>query len=194
MRGPSVHEPQAISNDHHRIRLGLKVEPPRRLRICPTVHRHRDEVRTVLEVAENHRSLMAGAPPDGRQVQRAPPSGFRAPQPDSSTRDSVHAPVHNPSEADEPARRNTRWSPPCLRHGGSLVARDGSHDRPVSAWAVLCWRTTARMHVRPRHPGSTALPTMQSSSWLSPAVPARHEGQPIASALREKRLVNPCEG
>ena len=54
MCGASVHEAPAVANNNHRIRLGLDAEPPCRLRVGPTVHGHRDEVRTVFEVAEDH--------------------------------------------------------------------------------------------------------------------------------------------
>lgn len=127
-------EALAVADDHSGIRLGLEVEPPRRFRVCPTVHGHRDEVCAVFEVAEDHLALLAGAPPGGRQVKCAPPLGFRAPQSDSATGDSVRAPVDAPGEADEPARRNTRWSPSCVRHGCSLVVRDCSPDCLVAAY------------------------------------------------------------
>ena len=141
LRCTGVHEARAVANDDLRIRLGLEIEPPRRLRVCPTVHGHRDEVRTVFEVAEDHRSIVAGAAPSRCQVQRPPTVGFRAPQSDSSTCDSVHAPVNVPGEAHEPARRNTRSSCSCVRHGWSLVVR----DCPLASTSSLLSVTRSRI-------------------------------------------------
>lgn len=50
------------------------------LTLAPPVHRQRDEVRPVLEVAEDHAALPAGAAPGGGEPQRAPAVGAWPPQ------------------------------------------------------------------------------------------------------------------
>ena len=88
------------------LRVRLQVQPPRRLARAPPVHRQGDEVRAVLDVAEHHAALAAGAPPRDGQPQGAPlrrlaaATGRRRPP---VTRYS--AAVHPPGEVDEPPRR-----------------------------------------------------------------------------------------
>src|SRR4051794_19151745 len=47
-RSSRMHGPPAALEFDLGVRLSLEVEPPGRLRRTPAVHRHRDEVRTVL--------------------------------------------------------------------------------------------------------------------------------------------------
>jgi hypothetical protein len=42
-----------------------EVQPPGRLALAPAVHRHRHDVRAVLEVGDDRLTLLAGAAPDG---------------------------------------------------------------------------------------------------------------------------------
>src|SRR5207237_6230706 len=50
------------SNDGVRVRL--EVAPPRGMALVPAVHRDRDEVRTVFEVADDDAALLPGLTPD----------------------------------------------------------------------------------------------------------------------------------
>jgi hypothetical protein len=94
----------------------LQVEPPSRLRISPAVHRQGDQVRTVLEIADDHAVIPPGAPPGRRQPQRAPPSRLGTPEPHPAAADTADRAVQRPREADEPARWKTRTSNAFDRH------------------------------------------------------------------------------
>ena len=87
---------------------GLEVEPPRRLTAGPTVHRHRDHVRTVVEIAEDHAALLAGATPGGRETHHPVAVGLRTPQADSATGNAVQESVYGPESANEPPGRKPR--------------------------------------------------------------------------------------
>src|SRR6266550_6106921 len=86
------------------VRLGLQVEPPRRLRLPPAVHRHRDQVRPILVVAEDRAALLPGPAADGRDPHRSPAPGPHEPQPASPTGEPVDCPVDRPGDTDETAR------------------------------------------------------------------------------------------
>src|SRR5688572_19369740 len=50
------------------VRVRLEVAPPRGMALVPAVHRDRDEVRTVFEVADDDAALLPGLPPDGGEA------------------------------------------------------------------------------------------------------------------------------
>jgi hypothetical protein len=51
----------------------LEVEPPRGMALVPAVHRERDQVGAVFEVADDDAALSPGLAPDGREAQRPQP-------------------------------------------------------------------------------------------------------------------------
>src|SRR5918994_1568093 len=79
-----------------RVWMRLQVEPPGWLPIGPAVHGKGDQIRTVLEVADDHAALLAGAAPGCRQTRSAPSAGFRTPQPHSATADPAYRTVRRP--------------------------------------------------------------------------------------------------
>ena len=97
--------------------MRLEVEPPHGLAVGPAVHRQRDEVRTVLDVPEDHASLLAGAAPGGGESQGAPPVALRTPQADAAAGDAVEAAVRIPGQPDKPSRRESRPVLAFVRHG-----------------------------------------------------------------------------
>src|SRR5205823_3075011 len=64
-----------LANDGIRVRL--EIEPPRGIALVPAVHREHDEIRAVLEVADDDAAFLAGLPPDSREAQRAPAALIR---------------------------------------------------------------------------------------------------------------------
>jgi len=131
----------------------LQVEPPRRLRISPPVHGQGDQVRTVLEIADDHTVIPPGAAPSRRQPQRAPPPPLRTPQSNSATADTADRAVQRPSETDDPARGKTRTSNVIVGH--RLTASDSrmsafvkSVGRRSPSQGLLSIRTAPR-RVRP---------------------------------------------
>jgi hypothetical protein len=58
-----------------------------RLRVGPAVHRQRDQVRAVLDVADDDAAGPASAAAGRRQAQRAPAARLRAPQTQAATGD-----------------------------------------------------------------------------------------------------------
>jgi hypothetical protein len=85
--------------------MRLEVEPPGRIVVRTTVHRHRDQVRTILELAEDHPSLLTRTTASGRQTHHSIAVGLRTPQSESATGDAVQAAVRGPGETNEPSRR-----------------------------------------------------------------------------------------
>ena len=86
--------------------MRLKIEPPGRFAVRPSVHRHRHQVRAVFEIAEDDTALLAGAAPDGGEAQGTPAARLRFPQPDPASRDAVQAAMGEPGETHEPPGRN----------------------------------------------------------------------------------------
>lgn len=119
--GAGPHKSGPVGEIDSRIRLRLEVEPPGRFAVTPAVHRHRDEVRPVLEVGDYHAALPARATSSGREAQCAPAVRPRTPQSDSATGDAVQRAVHGPREPDEPARRKSRSSLAFVRHGPPIT-------------------------------------------------------------------------
>ncbi len=105
----------------HGVRMLLQVQPPRRLCRSPPVHRHRDEVGAVLDVAEDDLAWSPGATAGRGQPQRPPPAWLRPPQPDAATGHAQQRAMGMPERHDEPARLQARTSRTrCIR---SLCAR-----------------------------------------------------------------------
>src|SRR4029453_19183504 len=98
----------------------LQVQPPGRLAIGPAVHRHRDEVRPILEVGNDHTVLATRATPPGGEAQDPPAVAPRTPESDPTTGDPIQTSVHRPRETDEPARRKPRPPLGFVRHGAPL--------------------------------------------------------------------------
>ena len=123
--------------------LGLQVQPPGRLAVTPAVHGQGDEVRAVLEVADDHRVLAARPAPAGGEPQGAPLAGLRQPQAQTAVAQAVEPPVGDPEEPDEPAGRKS-WLPGrrAGRHGnvtancgscGPVSIRNGGYSRVMNA-------------------------------------------------------------
>ena len=87
--------------------MRLEIEPPRRLAVDPTVHRHRDQLRTIIEIAKDHTPLLAGATPGGRKTHHPLPVALRTPQSDRPP-EVVQIAMCGPSQAYEPSRREPR--------------------------------------------------------------------------------------
>ena len=103
------------SNDGVRVRL--EVEPPRGMALVPAVHRERDEVRAVLEVADDDAAFLPGLPPDGREAQRTPaPLVRRGPEEPAPT-ESVERSMSAPGRVHEPRWRDAGWSGCLCAHG-----------------------------------------------------------------------------
>ena len=86
------------------IGMGLQVQPPRRFAVAPAVHGHGDQVRAVLEVADDHAAFVSAAPADRGEAHRTPPVGFGPPQSQPAAAQAVHAAVGRPGQAHEPPR------------------------------------------------------------------------------------------
>ena len=97
-RGPRTDLARAGLEFDLGVRLSLQVQPPRRLRRAPAVHRHRDEVRTILVVAEDRAARLPGLAPDGREPHRAPLPGPGQPEAASPAGDPMDRPVNHPRQ------------------------------------------------------------------------------------------------
>jgi hypothetical protein len=60
--------------------MRLEVQPPRRLGPTPPVHRHRDQVGPVLDVADDDPTRTAATSTRRGQMRRPPPPRLRPPQ------------------------------------------------------------------------------------------------------------------
>src|SRR5205085_9132982 len=103
----------------HGVRVRLEVEPPRGMALVPAVHRDRDEVRTVFEVADDDAALLPGFPPDGGEAQRAPAAFVRRGPQESTTTEPVQRAMNAPGGVHEPRRRvfrRPRWRIAHWRH------------------------------------------------------------------------------
>src|SRR3990172_2168882 len=119
--------------------MGLEIEPPRRFAVRPAVHRHRHQVRTVFEVAEDDAALLASAAPDGGEAHGTPPARFGAPQADPAACDPIQPTMRGPGEPDKPSRRNPyplRGHRSALRRQGRVHASQPSQGpvMPVTTW------------------------------------------------------------
>ena len=115
-----THPSQTVLRLGSRVRIGLQIEPPRRVSRTPAVHRHRDEVLTVLEIADQDLARLP-RPPTGRGELKHPPAvRLGSPQP-PPTAGHLHQPAMRvPEHHDEPARRQPGPRPP--RHSGPAAA------------------------------------------------------------------------
>ena len=104
-RGPPEHlalDPTGELDD--RLRMGLQVQPPGWLGRTPAVHGHRDQVRPVLVVADDHAPRLATAPALRGEPQCAPLARAGWPQPPAPPAGLDDPPVQVPENYDEPAR------------------------------------------------------------------------------------------
>src|SRR5206468_11134057 len=58
LRCPPMDGARAIGELDGSVGVRLQVEPPGGLGVFPAVHRHRDQVRTILVIAEDHAALL----------------------------------------------------------------------------------------------------------------------------------------
>ena len=87
------------------VRMSLQVQPPRGLGGTPAVHRHRDQVSTVLEVADEDLSRPSRASTGRGEPKRAPTVRLRPPQTQPGARHAHQRAMAVPERHDEPARR-----------------------------------------------------------------------------------------
>ncbi len=87
------------------LRVRLQVQPPCRLGRGPAVHRHRNEVRSVFVVADDHAPRLTAAPAGRCHAHGSPLARSRPPEPAASARRAHDVPVHAPEGFDEPSRR-----------------------------------------------------------------------------------------
>src|SRR5438046_2799925 len=87
----------------------LEVEPPPRFRLAPAVHREREQVRAVLEIAEDRDALRSASPARRVDAQQAVRRARRS-ETSTATTDPIDDAVNGPCESDEPAKRKKRSS------------------------------------------------------------------------------------
>ena len=69
----SAHRARMLARQpNNGIRMRLEIEPPRGMALVPAAHREHDEIRAVLEVADDDAAFLPGLAPDGREAQHAP--------------------------------------------------------------------------------------------------------------------------
>src|SRR5687768_17880357 len=115
------------SNDG--VRVLLEVEPPRGMALVPAVHRERNEVGAVFDVADDDAALLPGLPPDGREAQRTPATLVRRGPQESATTESVERAMNAPGRVHEPRRRHVRRSGCRIAHGYTSHTSDSSTGR-----------------------------------------------------------------
>ena len=85
--------------------VSLQVQPPPGFGRTPPVHRHRDQVAAVLEIAEDDRPRPPGAPAHRGEPQRPPAARLRTPQTHPGARHAHQCAMGMPGNHDEPPRR-----------------------------------------------------------------------------------------
>src|SRR5947207_8743712 len=110
--------------------MRLEVEPPRGMALVPAVHRERDEVRTVFEVADDDAALLPGLPPDGGEAQRAPAALVRRGPQESAATEPVQRAMNAPGRVHEPRRRVFRRPGCSIAHWRHLPHRATLLGRP----------------------------------------------------------------
>jgi len=108
----SPHRAWPVEENDARVGMRLEVQPPGRFAIGPAVHRHRDEVRPILKIGDDHAALAARASPV--VVRRRVPQRF---------------PLGRQSPTRPPV---TRYRPRCTDHARRTNQRGGSRG-PRSA-------------------------------------------------------------
>ena len=96
------------------LRMSLQVQPPGGFGRTPPVHRHRDQVGSVLEVADDDLPRPPGAPADRGEPQRPPAAGLGPPQTHPAARHAQQRAMAVPEQPDEPPRRQP--GPPAMRN------------------------------------------------------------------------------
>src|SRR6266702_2940147 len=64
-RGTGPHQAGPVGQANLGVRVRPQVEPPGRLAVTPAIHRHRDEIRAILEIPDDHAAPPAGPAPGG---------------------------------------------------------------------------------------------------------------------------------
>src|SRR4029450_5108405 len=90
------------------VRVRLQVEPPGGMALVPAVHRQRDEVGAVFEVADDDAALLPGLPPGGRERWRTPAAFVRGGPQEAAATESVERAMSAPGRVHEPPRRDSR--------------------------------------------------------------------------------------
>ena len=108
--------------------MSLQVQPPRGRGLGPAVHGHENQIRTILQVADDDFSLLARAAPDRPESQGAKLVGSRASEAEPAASHRVDGTVSRPGCADEPAWREARRSFGLRRHD---ARHDSVCDEPV---------------------------------------------------------------
>src|SRR5262252_5841613 len=83
----------------------LKIEPPGWFRVGPAVHRRRDQIRAVLNVAEDYAALPCGVPSGGGQLEHSPLVGRWRSKDQPAAADRIQSAMELPEDADDPPRR-----------------------------------------------------------------------------------------
>src|SRR5690242_20019614 len=98
----------AVDELDRRLGVRLEVEPPGRFGLGPAVHRHRDEVRSVLVVAEDRTPLLARSAAERRETHRPPAVRLRPPETLPAARQPMESPMEQPRADHDEARRQPR--------------------------------------------------------------------------------------
>jgi hypothetical protein len=105
--------PCSVAGSGDGLRMSLQVQPPGGFGRTPPVHRHRDQVGSVLEVADDDLPRPPGAPADRGEPQRPPAAGLGPPQTHPAARHAQQRAMAVPEQPDEPPRRQP--GPPAMR-------------------------------------------------------------------------------
>src|SRR2546426_4525304 len=127
-RPPPMDGARAIGKLDRGVGARLQVEPPGGLGVFPTVHRHRDQVRTILVIAEDHAALLAGAAADRGEAHRPPAVRLRGPEALPAATEPIDRAVNDPGGDNDPARRESRGSFRRVGHG-EMMSRAGARSQ-----------------------------------------------------------------
>src|SRR2546426_2865286 len=117
LRRPPMDGARAIGKLDRGVGVRLQVEPPGGLGVFPTIHRHRDQVRTILVIAEDHAALLAGAAAHRGEAHRPPSVRLRRPQASTAPTEPIDRAVNYPGRDNDPAKRAPRRSIRRVGHG-----------------------------------------------------------------------------
>ena len=100
--------------------------------LVPAVHREHDEIRAVLDVADDDAVLLPGFPPDGHEAEHAPAALVRRGPQEAAATEPVERSMNAPSHVHEPRRRDFRRSGCLGAHGRFLPGLAPPHHTPRS--------------------------------------------------------------
>ena len=139
-RRQSVHAPGGRLAGHTNdcVRVRLEVEPPRWIAFVETVHRQRDEVRTVFDVADDDAALLTGRPSDAREPRTAPQPRLFDVVHRNRPPLSRYSTMNTPGRVHEPSRRVLRRSGCRIAHGTtSLRATISVNQHTSDEYAMI---------------------------------------------------------